>query len=104
MRLPKLRRKLRAQAKSEYAKGNIALAEYNACIALSENEVELAKFNAKIEAEVNPWNRTEGLVGADPKTWLANLWDWFVANWPAILKIIMTFLPLLMLEPKRNDR
>jgi len=102
MRLPKLKRKLQKQARSEYAKGNLSTEEYNACIALSENEVELAKFNDRIEKDVNPWNRADGLIGADWKTWLANLWDWFVANWPTILQIIITIAPLL-LEPNNED-
>lgn len=76
--------------------------EYNACLVLSDDAVELAKFNDRIEAQINPWNRTDGLVGADTKTWLANLWDWFKANWPAILKMILTIAPLF-LEPRHNE-
>ncbi len=103
MKLSKLRRKLKRQAQSEYAKGALSPVEYRACLALADNEVELSKFNDRIEKEVNPWNRADGLIGADWKTWLANLWDWFVENWPTILRIIMTIAPLLLLEPKRED-
>jgi len=74
------------------------------CKALAEDEVQLRKFNERIERDVNPWNRADGLIGMDWKEWLQNLWDWFLANWPAILEIILTIAPLLLLEPRREDR
>ena len=66
---------------------------------------KLQMLNDRIEAEVNPWNQ-QGLIRGDRKgwdwqTWLANAWDWFVANWPEILKIIITIAPLL-LEPRKD--
>ena len=104
MKLPKLRRKLRKQAKSEYRKGNIDREKYLLCLDLSNYDAALAQFNNKIEKEVNPWNRADGLIGASWSEWFANLWDWFVANWPTILKIIITIAPLLLLEPQRDNQ
>lgn len=104
MKLSKLRRKLRNQARREYAAGNLDTVEFGKCMAVAGNDVALAELNETIERDVNPWNRADGLIGADWKTWLANVWDWFVANWPTILKIIITIAPLLILEPKHEDR
>jgi hypothetical protein len=35
--------------------------------------------------------------------WVSNVWDWFVANWPKILNIILTIAPLLLMETERED-
>jgi hypothetical protein len=78
--------------------------QYDACMAVVKNDEALAKLNEKVEAEVNPWNREDGLVGGSFGEWLANLWDWFKENWPEILAIIMKLAPLLLiLEPARED-
>lgn len=104
MKLRKLRRKLRSQIRRE----KLAGAELAAVEAVLADDRALMTLNERIEAEVNPWNQ-QGLIrgdsdGWDWKTWLANVWDWFVANWPTILKIILTIVPLLLLEPKHEDR
>lgn len=103
MKLRRLRKKLRKQIKRERLAGQ----ELDAVNAVLNNEQALIALNERIEAEVNPWNQ-QGLIrgaqdGWDWKTWLANVWDWFVANWPTILKIIITIAPLLLLEPKREN-
>lgn len=98
MKLRTLRRKLRKQARKETSlKNRMAIQE------VLDDDLKLEMLNERIEAEVNPWT-PQGLVRKenwDWKTWLANLWDWFVANWPTILKIIITIAPLL-LEPQRE--
>lgn len=104
MRLSKLRRKLVKQAKSEFKAGRLHERDYKICLALADNKEGLEKFNERIEKDVNPWNRADGLIGMDWKEWLQNIWDWFVANWPAILNIIVTIAPLLLLEPSNEDR
>jgi len=103
MKLKKLRRKIRRQAKRELRAGRITQLQADQCEAVTANDVTLQKLNERIENEVNPWNRTNGLIGSSWKSWLSNAWDWFVANWPAILKIILKIAPLLLLEPKRED-
>ena len=98
MKLNKLRRKLKRQARKEEK-----LANRMAIDEVLSDPLKLEMLNQRIEAEVNPWNQDGVLMGAGWKDWLANAWDWFVANWPAILKIIITIAPLLLLEPKHED-
>lgn len=97
MKLSKLRRKLRRQIRRERLEGKEKLAVK---LILNDDEA-LEVLNQRIETEVNPWNQ-QGLIRGEWNwsEWFANVWDWFVANWPAILKIILTIAPLLLLETK----
>lgn len=103
MRLSKLRRKVRRQARLGRLNGSMTEGQYQAAIAICKNETALAELNNRVENEINPWNRTDGLIGADWREIWANIVDWFKENWPAILRIILTILPLLILEPERED-
>jgi hypothetical protein len=103
MRLKKLRKKIRRQAKRELRANRITQQQADHCMAVAgASDAVLRKLNSRIENEVNPWNRADGLIGASWSGWLTNVWDWFVANWPKILNIILTIAPLL-LEPARED-
>lgn len=103
MNLNVLARKVRREARRDRRRGVISREEYEACYAVTEDWDALEQLNRRVEAEVNPWNQN-GLVGADWREWLANLWDWFKENWPEILRIILTIAPLLLLEPEDEDR
>lgn len=104
MKLKRLRKKIRRQAKRELRAGRITQQQADHCMYVADaSDSILRKLDRRIENEVNPWNRTNGLIGADWKGWFSNAWDWFVANWPKILNIILTIAPLLLLEPKRED-
>ena len=103
MKLEKLRRKTIRQALRERRAGRMTDEEMRAVEVVVNDPKALAELNERVERDVNPWNRADGLIGVDWKTWLANLWDWFVENWPTILRIIMTIAPLLLLEPKREN-
>jgi len=103
MRLAKLRRKTLRQAQRERSAGRLTSEQYTAVLAVCDDEKALSELNERVENDVNPWNRADGLIGLDWSSIWANLWDWFVENWPEILKIIMTIAPLLLLEPKRED-
>lgn len=105
MKLSKLRRKVERQARRARRNGSMDAEKFEACMAVVENPEMLARLNEHVEEEVNPWNREDGLIGADWKEWFANLWDWFKENWPAILAFIMKLAPLLLiLEPADEDR
>lgn len=103
MRLAKLRKKTLRQARRERNAGRMTQEQYQSCVAVANDEHALAELNMRVERDVNPWNRADGLTGLDWKTFWATVWDWFVENWPAILKIILTIAPLLLLEPQRED-
>ena len=103
MKLKKLRRKIRRQAKRELRAGRMTQQQSDQCEVVANNDLALQMLNERIENEVNPWNRANGLIGASWKGWFSNAWDWFVANWPKILNIILKLAPLLLLEPDRED-
>jgi hypothetical protein len=104
MRLKKLRKKIRRQAKRELRAGRITQQQADHCLYVADaNDTILRKLNSRIENEVNPWNRADGLIGASWKDWFSNAWDWFVTNWPKILNIILTIAPLLLMETERED-
>ena len=99
MRLSKLRRKLIKQAKRERRKNNMSRNDFLKVVAVANDKTALAEVNRRIETEVYATR----LVGASLGGFLSNLWDWFVANWPKILNIILTVAPLLLMEPKDED-
>ena len=65
MRLSKLRKKTLKQAKRERRRGSLTQEQYRACIAVVEDHAALVELNERVERDVNPWNRADGLIGAD---------------------------------------
>lgn len=104
MKIKRLRKKTLRQARREKRRGRLTDEQYQHILDVCEDEKSLAELNDRIENEVNPWNRADGLIGAPNKSFWSNVWDWFVANWPKILNIIMTIAPLLLLEPRNEDQ
>jgi hypothetical protein len=104
MNIRRLKKKLRRQARREYRAGRMTGMEFNAAMRVSDDYLLLNKLNKYIEEEVNPWNRADGLIGASWSDWFSSAWDWFVQNWPTILRFIITIAPLLLLEPKHEDQ
>ena len=104
MKLKRLRKKIRRQARRELRAGRLTQQQADHCLAVSDaSDAVLRKLNSRIENEVNPWNRANGLIGASWKGWLSNAWDWFTANWKLVLNIILTIAPLLLMETERED-
>ena len=102
MRLSRLKKKVMRQAGRGRRNGSLSEAEYAACVKVVESREGLVKLNEQVEAEVNPWNRADGLKG-DFKEWLANLWDWFQEHWPEILALILKLAPLLLILENNDD-
>ncbi len=104
MRLKKLRKKIRRQAKRELRAGRITQQQADHCMYVADaSDAVLRKLNSRIENEVNPWNRADGLIGASWTGWVSNAWDWFAANWKSILSLVLKIAPLLLLNPKEDD-
>jgi hypothetical protein len=103
MRLSKLRGKVRRETRRGLRNGTMTEYQAKLAYALCDDDDALAELNERVERDVNPWNRADGLVGAGFKEWLANLWDWFKENWPEILAIIMKLAPLLLILEPRDD-
>jgi hypothetical protein len=104
MRIEKLRKKALRQVRREYRRGKATALQLSSVEAICADPVALKELHRRVENEINPWNRPADLYGMDWRTMWANLKDWFVANWPQILALIMKLLPLLLLEPKHEDR
>lgn len=104
MKPARLKNKIIRQAKRELRRGRLSEADYESCLRVVGNDEALEKLNEQIEAEVNPWNRPDGLAGAGIKEWFANAWDWIQKHWPEILALILKLLPLLLiLETRKNE-
>lgn len=100
----RLRRKVRRQARREYRKGNMTREQYGAAMAVAASDEALVELQKRIdEQQLDPWKNPQRLIGVDWKEFFANLWDWFVENWPKILEIILTIAPLLLLESRYED-
>ena len=102
MNLNKLRRKIRRQAKRELHAGRITQQQAAQCEGVAADYYLLKALNKEIEPQVPPVYYAD-FARMGWKERLASIWDSFVANWPAILKIILRLAPLLLLEPKRED-
>ena len=103
MRLKALRRRTLRQARRELRRDNLTLDDYAHIITVCDDNDSLMELNERIEKEVNPWNEPNRLYGADWPTIFRNVWDWLVENWPAILKIILTIVPLLLDEGDKYE-
>jgi hypothetical protein len=105
MRHAALARKLKRQARREYRKGKLDREKFGLCMAVAADEKALDELRKRIDAEgLDPWtNPNNRLVGLNFKEILQNIWDWFVTNWPTILRIILTIAPLLLLEPRYDE-
>jgi hypothetical protein len=87
----RLARKARRQARRARRRGEMTTYEYDSVMLACQDEEVLTRWNAEIQ-KINPWN--EGLLKAD-MGWggfLQNAWDWFVANWDEILRILLIYL------------
>lgn len=105
MRNSTLRRKARRQAFRSWMANEMSWDEVRAVREACRDEEVLTRWNQEIaRARLNPWENG-GVLTSDSGfgNALSNLWDWFKANWPEILKILMTVLPLILSERKYAD-
>ena len=100
----RLRRKIIRRAKWGFRNEEMGAHAYVRAIAVANDENALNELQRRIKlARMDPWSQPDNLVGADWRTILSNLWDWFEANWPDILKIILTIAPLLLENPRNAN-
>jgi hypothetical protein len=84
-------RKAKRVARRQYWHGNITREEYLHIKEACKDPEMVARWRAGVErSHRTPWR--EGRFD-----WSA-IWDWFIENWPTILKVLLTLAPL-MLEP-----
>ena len=95
----KLARKARRQARRARRRGDITSQMYTHIVKATNDPVVLDEWNYRIEiAGLNPWANKSQLMGF---SW-EELWNWFEANWPKILEILLAILPLLVLEEENE--
>ena len=95
----KLARKARRQARRARRRGDITGQMYTHIVKATNDPVVLDEWNYRIEqAGLNPWANKTQLMGF---SW-EEIWNWFEANWPKILEILLAILPLLVLEEKNE--
>lgn len=98
-----LARKARRQAKRARRRGEISAQDYETVMAACESDAMLTKWNEKIEeARLDPYAHPGVVVRGGFADVFKVLWDWFVANWPAILSLLLKIAPLLLLDETRS--
>jgi len=103
-RLRKLQRRTMRRARKELDSGNLHYRDYAKVLDVVGTEEGVRQLEAKIkEARLNPYEGPDRLMSLGFRDIFANLWDWFKANWPAILEFIITIAPLLLLEPNKYE-
>ena len=91
-------RKARRVARRQWRRGKMSREDYRKVVDSSRNPEIVAEWEAEVKRQVGaPWE-TQGEYGID---W-SSIWDWFIKNWPAILKILLTFLAFVE-EPKTEE-
>ena len=95
-------RKVRRHARRQMRRGQISTSDYERIAEDSRKPEKVAVWKKEVERKVvgAPW-LVKGASPDDPTIW-ERIRDWLVANWPAILKIILSLL-MFVEEPKLRD-
>lgn len=97
-------RKVRRVARRQKRRGKIDQVTYQKIVVGSRDPATVKKWRSAVEKGVSgaPW-----LVktGGDWRERLTEIWDWFIENWPTILKIILSLLVFIEPppQPKEDD-
>lgn len=90
-------RKARRVARRQRRRGKITRDEYNTVVEASRDPEKVAEWEAEVRKQLGaPWE-TQGRID------LSAIWDWFIENWPTILKILLTLLAFVE-EPKTEEK
>lgn len=91
-------RKVRRVARRQYRWGKITYEEYRKVLNASRDREIVAKWQAEVEKQyIVPWKVSTGFLD------FSAIWDWFIENWPTILRILLTILPLIILAPEEEE-
>jgi hypothetical protein len=95
-------RKVRRVARRQKRRGKIDQKTYKKIVEGSRNSAAVAKWQAAIEKGVRdaPWLRK---TGVDWRERLTEIWEWFLENWPTILKIILSLLVFIEPPPQSEE-
>jgi len=95
-------RKVRRHARRQRRRGQISTADYERIAEDSREPEKVAVWKEAVERRVvgAPWLCKD--ANADDPTIWERIRDWIVANWPMILKIILSLL-VFVEKPKLRD-
>jgi hypothetical protein len=95
MKLNRLRRKLRRQAKKGIRAGTLSKEKYRAALKVAADDDSLRKLRDKIEdAHADDLALAQGPL----LDFIKNIWEWLKQNWPLVFDFVMTIAPLLLLD------
>jgi hypothetical protein len=90
----RLARTIRSAAKQSLDKSEITTDQYYQLSGASHSREYLKEARKQLEKEGAPWAK-KGISELN----FQSIWDWFIENWPTILKILqalLTVVPLFM--------
>ncbi len=95
-------RKLRRVARRQHRRGQLDQHTYDRVVKGSKNPKTVASWKAAVESQVRgaPWLQEPD--EAEP-SFFKKIWDWFIANWPTILSIILSLLVFVDERPKTRE-
>ena len=95
-------RKVRRVARRQLRRGKIDQEIYKKIAVGSRDPATVKKWRSAVERGVSgaPW-----LVktGVDWRERLTEIWEWFIENWPTILKIILSLLVFIEPPPQPKE-
>lgn len=87
------KRKMTRVARRAMWHGQITRREFDHVQKALDDDKVAAEWQAKVEAEADcPWKVKQGRID-----WNA-VWEWLKVNWPKILNLLLTILPLILLD------
>lgn len=94
-------RKMRRVARHQYRHGKITRDEYRKIVDGSRDSDVVKRWQSTVEKSVPgaPWLQKGAFNWRDIFT---QIWEWFLENWPTILKLCLTLLVFVQ-EPPQSD-
>ncbi len=93
-------RKIRRVARRQWRHNKLDYASYQKIVVGSRDPDTVAKWKAAVETNLSgaPWTIK---TGGGFRVRLPEIWKWFIENWPAILKLILTLA--VFIEPPQSE-
>lgn len=86
-------RKMQRVSRRAYRHGEMDERTYNHVMEALKDPDVVEEWQAKVETQMNaPWKVSQGRIDWN------TIWEWLKANWPTILRILLSILPLLILD------
>ncbi len=95
-------RKIRRVARRQCRRGKLDQVTYEKIKSQSYSPQAVARWKLAIESQcpTPPWMAKKGL---EPDGIMERIWAWLIANWPTVLRIIISLLILLDEPPKAEE-